>query len=118
MPEKERLAYEEGHDADIPSNEGVVTAAEADRLESEMKVDPEKDHSSTASTTEPHGDVEKNQPTTTAEEEQQDPDIVDWDGPDDPANPLNWYGCPLYFNLQVHRNPSSEPSSHLPDGSV
>ncbi|KAI0478860.1 hypothetical protein GGR56DRAFT_689889 [Xylariaceae sp. FL0804] len=22
----------------------------------------------------------------------QDPDVVDWDGPDDPANPLNWLG--------------------------
>lgn len=26
----------------------------------------------------------------TAPEAQRDPDIVDWDGPDDPENPLNW----------------------------
>lgn len=26
--------------------------------------------------------------------EEQDPDIVDWDGPNDPANPQNWYVKP------------------------
>lgn len=25
-----------------------------------------------------------------SEVQQQDPNIVDWDGPDDPENPLNW----------------------------
>lgn len=25
------------------------------------------------------------------QEEERDPNIVDWDGPDDPANPQNWY---------------------------
>lgn len=29
----------------------------------------------------------------------QDPNIVDWEGPDDPANPLNWSG--LKKNLHV-----------------
>ncbi len=24
------------------------------------------------------------------EKETRDPNIVDWDGPDDPANPMNW----------------------------
>jgi hypothetical protein len=28
--------------------------------------------------------------TATHEEAPKDPDIVDWDGPDDPANPMNW----------------------------
>ena len=37
-------------------------------------------------------DIEKG-PTTDAvleETEARDPNIVDWDGPDDPENPLNW----------------------------
>ncbi len=26
-----------------------------------------------------------------SQEHEQDPNIVDWDGPNDPANPQNWY---------------------------
>ena len=40
-------------------------------------------------------DVEKNQGTagvvdTPDKPEPRDPNVVDWDGPDDPENPLNW----------------------------
>lgn len=36
-------------------------------------------------------DIEKDgRKTATTEDEQQDPNIVSWDGPDDPADPLNW----------------------------
>jgi len=28
--------------------------------------------------------------STTEEKAPEDPNIVDWDGPDDPANPMNW----------------------------
>ena len=28
-----------------------------------------------------------------SQEEERDPNIVDWDGPDDPANPQNWYAA-------------------------
>lgn len=43
-------------------------------------------------------DVERNAVDTVLYEKQEmeatvrDPDIVDWDGPDDPENPLNWSG--------------------------
>jgi hypothetical protein len=30
--------------------------------------------------------------------EPKDPNIVDWDGPDDPANPLNWTGKKKWTN--------------------
>ncbi|KAI1104254.1 MFS general substrate transporter [Jackrogersella minutella] len=33
-------------------------------------------------------DIERGE--TPQQQEAEDPDIVDWDGPDDPANPLNW----------------------------
>jgi hypothetical protein len=44
------------------------------------------------------GDVEKQSvhdsheksPTSTDEKTTRDPNIVDWDGPDDPENPKNW----------------------------
>lgn len=41
-----------------------------------------------------HGDIEKGTPVTAVEEDDQpdpaDPNVVDWDGPDDPENPMNW----------------------------
>lgn len=100
LPEKERLAYEEGHDADIPSNEGVVGATEDDRLDKETSVDPEKNVSSNVSLKEPLGDVEKGLPTATVEE-QRDPNVVDWDGPDDPMNPVNWSPRKKWLNIGV-----------------
>ncbi|KAK4546145.1 hypothetical protein LTR36_002282 [Oleoguttula mirabilis] len=99
LPENERLAYEEGHDADIPSNLGVVTAADDDRLDKEASIDPEKNVSSNASIE--LGDPEKGPPTTTVEQEVHDPNVVDWDGPDDPANPLNWSPGKKWANIGV-----------------
>jgi len=87
--EKIRLAYEEGHDADIPSNEGVV------------------DHKS-------DDDIEKGQPasTSTATEETDTADIgattadsnlVWWDEPvdQDPKNPMNWTMKKKWMNIFV-----------------
>ncbi|KAF2398704.1 MFS general substrate transporter [Trichodelitschia bisporula] len=83
------LAAAEGHDADIPSNIGRVP-------------DEKTPHSLTPDTpvsTGPHGldkDLEKeagsaqSSASSVAEPEPTDPNIVDWDGPDDPANPQNW----------------------------
>ena len=33
---------------------------------------------------------EKDNSSAEAEEKPKDPNIVDWDGPDDPENPMNW----------------------------
>jgi hypothetical protein len=33
-----------------------------------------------------------------AENDAKDPNIVDWDGPDDPASPLNWTGKKKWTN--------------------
>ena len=71
---KLELAYEEGHDADIPSNLGLYKSSNAD---------PEKgtgSHPSTAKV-----DPEAQHPVN-----EQDPNVVWWDGPDDPQNPMNW----------------------------
>lgn len=101
LPEAERIAYEEGHDADIPSNEGVIRPEpqnhHAAPVHKDVDLDLEKaEHSGHGSSASMSGaavdhDPEKAQPKTTTEgEEEQDPSIVFWDGPDDPANPLNW----------------------------
>lgn len=35
------------------------------------------------------------------EEEPRDPDLVDWDGPDDPENPYNWSGITKALQLTI-----------------
>ena len=50
--------------------------------------DPEKGAQSQALST--HTDERTLSAGAPAQAEARDPNIVDWDGPDDPANPLNW----------------------------
>ncbi|KAJ4301187.1 hypothetical protein N0V90_003278 [Kalmusia sp. IMI 367209] len=71
-------AYEKGHDADFPSDQGAYTSPMPD-VEKGIQ-------SATIST---HSD-ERTLGGEPVPEAQRDPDIVDWDGPDDPENPLNW----------------------------
>lgn len=59
-------------------------------------IDTERDRPSTGSTVvTPNEQREKDleagsEPMVVAEQSERDPDIVDWDGPDDPENPHNW----------------------------
>jgi multidrug resistance protein len=65
--EKWQLAAAEGHDADIPTNEGVLTSSELKDIE--------------AGNASSDGD---------SAVERVDPNIVWWDSDDDPKNPMNW----------------------------
>lgn len=56
--------------------------------EREGSLDLEKTHVLTSSDTSADRDGEDD--AAAAVESQQDPDIVDWDGPNDPENPMNW----------------------------
>lgn len=92
------LAVQEGHDADIPTNIGVIGNPEkytsptkhesaADKemgvgVEKDMEKDLEKNELSAESLS----TVEMNEDTS----EPPDPNIVWWDGPTDPQNPMNW----------------------------
>ncbi|OCK73652.1 MFS general substrate transporter [Lepidopterella palustris CBS 459.81] len=86
------LAAEEGHDADIPSNIGVIRPLE--RKPSSTK--PRSDIGEIAPGSEK--DLEKNEVAESLSSEDSpeevdepaDPNIVWWDGPDDPQNPMNW----------------------------
>ena len=107
LPARERIAYEEAHDADIPSNEGVAAPEDAS-LKKETTADAEKgvgrDVSSISSENgaPSDGDLEKGQPPTTEEEEELvDPNIVDWDGPEDPQNPQNWTKGKKWLNVGI-----------------
>jgi len=121
LPDSQKLALEEGHDADIPSTlEGRSHATahsstlgsaqdkEPNVLAKESSVDTDKlskRHSSVSSASQPAGqDLEKGQPEGTANEtsnEPLDPNIVDWDGPEDSANPYNWTAKKKWGSIAV-----------------
>jgi hypothetical protein len=88
------LAVDEGHDADIPTNAGRIqdnsSPTTVTSTASNFDKDIEKDAvsgrgsiiSSRAESIIPNHDPKS--------QTEVDPNIVDWDGPDDPENPMNW----------------------------
>ncbi|KAJ9144012.1 Bicyclomycin resistance protein [Coniochaeta hoffmannii] len=100
-----KQAFDEGHDADIPSDIGYVLdeAGEEKRRHSlaERRRNSLARKRSHAEAEKTHHDLEKGQETgahgleTKAEDEgattsEDEANIVWWDGPDDPQNPYNW----------------------------
>lgn len=85
------LAAQEGHDADIPTNLGSIHCVPSNPSTRPHSPSNEKDIKSLAL----EKDIEKGaSPASSSianeEDAEVDPDIVDFDGPDDPQNPLNW----------------------------
>ncbi|KAI4627522.1 uncharacterized protein J4E87_004086 [Alternaria ethzedia] len=88
------LAAAEGHDADIPSNLGSIHQVPSRTSERRHSLDEKKGEYTTG-----ERDVEKgngsgsissaDQPDA-EEEPERDPNVVDFDGPNDPENPMNW----------------------------
>ena len=96
LPKEQRDAYEEGHDGDTPSTNGIANS-EQDSLKKEAAVNSEKTnyHDVSSSSSEDGApkdrDVEKGDlPEPEEAKEPVDPNIVDWDGPEDKDNPYNW----------------------------
>ncbi|KAI4224359.1 MAG: hypothetical protein L6R40_008451 [Gallowayella cf. fulva] len=99
---RERLAVQEDHDADL----------QLDDLDKETLAHTDPSESSTNTETSPDNgdletDVEKAEkhslPALTDDKQQQlpDPNIVDWDGPDDPEKPTNWSNRRKYAIVAV-----------------
>lgn len=88
------LAVEEGHDADIPTNVGAIQTTPRSRSPS-VRQPAESAKSSNAAFDQ---DIEKGVRTESLSSGghgnqsylEVDPDVVWWDGPDDPQNPMNW----------------------------
>ncbi|KAF2814421.1 MFS general substrate transporter [Mytilinidion resinicola] len=88
------LAALEGHDADVPSNVGFIEEHEKAHHRKHL---PEAANSTDVDL---EKDLEKNGDTASlsseddvageAAAEAEDPNVVWWDGPTDPENPLNW----------------------------
>ncbi|KAI9743782.1 MAG: hypothetical protein M1818_002516 [Claussenomyces sp. TS43310] len=95
VQERIALAALEGHDADIPSNEGYVLSTTQDlkRLQSAAS---RRSHGQTAK-----GDEEKQmvQPAAVKGLDGQPVHLVGWDGEDDPKNPMNWSTSVKVMNI-------------------
>src|SRR5262245_37637224 len=85
------LAIAEGHDADIPTNDGTVEDVEGSPIllkspSSALEKDIEKEAATPVSSRHSLDTIPKERPSV----EETDPNIVWWDSEDDPENPLNW----------------------------
>ncbi|KAI0859697.1 cycloheximide resistance protein [Xylaria cubensis] len=91
LERKMSQAVEEGHDADIPSSAGYVLDKEGElrRLQS-IEGQRRKQSGATAENT--NHDLEKGEPIekTSTDDDKDDPNVVWWDGENDPENPYNW----------------------------
>lgn len=84
------LSAQEGHDADIPTNLGSIHRVPSNLSTRPQSVSNEKDIKSTALEKDVEKGVSPALSSVDSEGDETDPDIVDFDGPDDPQNPLNW----------------------------
>ncbi|TRX91577.1 hypothetical protein FHL15_007582 [Xylaria flabelliformis] len=91
LERKMSQAVEEGHDADIPSSAGYVLDKEGElrRLQS---IEGQRRRQSGATAENINHDLEKGEPIekTSTDDDKDDPNIVWWDGENDPENPYNW----------------------------
>ncbi|KAI1736107.1 cycloheximide resistance protein [Xylaria scruposa] len=91
LERKMSQAVDEGHDADIPSSAGYVLDREGElrRLQS---IEGQRRRQSGATAENTNHDIEKGEPIeqTSTDDDKDDPNVVWWDGDDDPENPYNW----------------------------
>ncbi|KAK4500100.1 hypothetical protein PRZ48_008286 [Zasmidium cellare] len=108
LPETERTAYQEGHDVDFTASDGdvqvgrlaqsLVKPSSALSKDAELEKGEAHERSETTTLNEDQArDPEKAEPTTTVAEH--DPNIVFWEGDDDPANPMNWSNGMKWGNI-------------------
>jgi hypothetical protein len=94
------LAAAEGHDADIPSNAGTfhedsskqwaTSPAPTEISSTHFEKDIEKEGASRAASTRTTPIPSIHNDSKNETEKLEDSNIVFWDGPQDPENPLNW----------------------------
>jgi hypothetical protein len=96
--EKETLAAYEGHDADIPSNEGYVLDKQAE-LKRKQSIASNTRAARKSGENNGTKDVEKEGGEVSTDED--DSNVVWWDGDQDPANPLNYKPLIKVLNITL-----------------
>lgn len=93
IQQKSSEAAAEGHDADIPSNIGYVLDEKGEELR-KQSIARQRSASLANRPSHESGDVEKaagiNGEKAGESPSEDEANVVWWDGPDDPMNPLNW----------------------------
>jgi hypothetical protein len=100
LERKMTQAVEEGHDADIPSSAGYVLDKEGE-LKRLQSIDDQRRRQSAATIHQPDHDIEKGREvgqTASGDDDENDPNVVWWDGDDDPENPYNWSTARKWLN--------------------
>lgn len=102
--DKETLTTREDQDGHVLTNKDDGLSAEevkeGRQSSARRKLSLASNTSNVLSKSAPDVDLEKDSGKTAAtEEEPQDPNIVSWDGPDDPADPLNWSNALKVINV-------------------
>lgn len=87
--EKNEEAYEEGHDADLFENQHGSATKDDTQVDIEKGLPSNRESTISRETSSQVGATAAGTEAKAGGEEI-DPDVVDWDGPDDPANPQNW----------------------------
>jgi len=92
-----QTALEENHDADIPSNAGWAKGLQPEIVNKTSGSEPSQEHDLERADRGSGSDAGNNVNTLhfdrkepSVSEKRTDPLIIDWDGPNDPHNPLNW----------------------------
>ena len=110
LPGDQELADEKSFEANLHSEQVDGRTAQHDIQESTLfqkEIDVEKAEAnggSTASSLDEEVRIDiaqKGGVTALTEEEKADPNLVFWDGPDDPQNPLNWSGKKKWGQIAV-----------------
>jgi len=102
--DKETLTTREDQDGYVLTNKDDELSAEkvkrGRQSSTQRKSSLASNTSNVLSKSAPDVDLEKySEKTAATEEEPQDPNIVSWDGPDDPADPLNWSNTLKVINV-------------------
>ena len=105
LEKKISQAIDEGHDADTPSGAGYVLDERGERRRrmsiASRRATSRRKHSGERSRSRPRdlekggtggddNDKEDGDDTNTSNDTDDDANVIWWDGPDDPQNPMNW----------------------------
>ena len=97
--ERDEVAMLEGHDADIPVEEKPTTVSNTSQEWQASPSPPESENARIKDEEQGRTSNEKRTETEIEHEEENDPNLVFWDGPDDPENPMNWKESVKWANV-------------------
>lgn len=97
--ERNELAMLEGHDADILVEEKPTTVSHVSKEPQAPPSPPGSDDARIKDEEQGRTSNEKRTEANIEQEEEHDPNLVFWNGPEDPENPMNWKESVKWANV-------------------